>query len=126
VVAGEGYVAAFTMLPLLLLLFPTGRLPSRRWRFVAWAVAVSGATAILLYPFVPQEDIVVPVANPLGVAGPLGEALSIFSTVLYLIIVFAAVPCALSLVFRYRRAGGWSANSSNGLRKPQSCSSART
>jgi hypothetical protein len=46
VVAGEGWVAAFTMLPLLLLLFPTGRLPSRRWRFVAWAVAVCGATGI--------------------------------------------------------------------------------
>jgi hypothetical protein len=106
VVAGEGWVAAFTMLPLLLLLFPTGRLPSRRWRFVAWAVAVSGATGILLYPFVPQEDIVVPVTNPLGVGGPVGEALSIFATVVYLIIVFAAVPCALSLVLRYRRAGG--------------------
>jgi hypothetical protein len=106
VVAGEGWVAAFTMLPLLLLLFPTGRLPSRRWQFVAWAVAVAGATGILLYPFVPQEDIVVPVTNPLGVGGPVGEALSIFATVVYLIIVFAAVPCALSLVLRYRRAGG--------------------
>jgi hypothetical protein len=106
VVAGEGWVAAFTMLPLLLLLFPTGRLPSRRWRFVAWAVAVSGATGILLYPFVPQENIVVPVTNPLGVGGPAGEALSVFVTVVYLIVVFAAVPGALSLVFRYRRAGG--------------------
>jgi hypothetical protein len=106
VVAGEGWVAAFTMVPLLLLLFPTGRLPSRRWRFVAWAVAVCGATGIVLYPFVPQEDVVVPVANPLGVGGSAGEALFTFSMVLYLIIVFAAVPCALSLVFRYRRAGG--------------------
>ena len=106
VVAGEGFVVAFTMLPLLLLLFPTGRLPSRRWRLVAWAVAVSGATGILLYPFAPKEDIVVPVANPLGVGGPVGEALSGFSSVMYYLIVATAVPCALSLVFRYRRAGG--------------------
>jgi hypothetical protein len=48
----------------------------------------------------------VPVTNPLGVGGPAGEALSIFATVVYVIIVFAAVPCALSLVLRYRRAGG--------------------
>jgi hypothetical protein len=48
----------------------------------------------------------VPVANPLGVGGSAGEALFTFSMVLYLIIVFAAVPCALSLVFRYRRARG--------------------
>src|SRR3712207_573856 len=95
VVAGEGWVVAFTMLPLLLLLFPTGRLPSRRWRFVAWAVAVSGATGILLYPLTPAEDIVVPVANPLGVGGPAGEALSVFTTVIYVIIIAAAVPCAL-------------------------------
>jgi hypothetical protein len=106
VVAGEGWVAAFTMLPLLLLLFPTCRLPSRRWRFVAWAVAVSGATGIVLYPFAPAEDTVVPVANPLGVGGHVGEALSVFSIVLYVIILAAAVPCVLSLVFRYRRAGG--------------------
>jgi hypothetical protein len=106
VVAGVGWVAAFTVLPLLLLLFPTGRLPSSRWRFVAWVVAVSGATGILIYPFAPAEDVVVPGANPLGVGGPVGEALSVFATILYLIIVFAAVPGALSLVIRYRRAGG--------------------
>src|SRR3712207_6827163 len=73
VVAGEGWVAAFTMLPLLLLLFPTGRLPSRRWQFVAWAVAVAGATGIPLYPLVTQENVVVPVAKPLGVGGAVGE-----------------------------------------------------
>jgi hypothetical protein len=73
---------------------------------VAWAVAVSGATRILLYPFAPKEAIVVPVANPLGVGGPVGEALSVFSTVLYYLIVATVVPSALSLVFRYRRAGG--------------------
>ena len=66
VVAGMGWAAAFTLLPLLLLLFPTGSLPSRRWRHVAWAVAVVGVTGMALFPFVPAEGVVVPVANPLS------------------------------------------------------------
>lgn len=106
VVAGMGWGAAFTLLPLLLLLFPTGRLPSRRWRFVAWFVVVAGATGNVLFPFTPKEDVVVPVENPLGLGGTVGEALAVLSIVYYLIILVANVPSALSLVFRYRRADG--------------------
>jgi hypothetical protein len=105
VVAGEGWMAAFTLLPLLLLLFPTGKLPSRRWRYVAWAVAVAGATALAVFPFAPAEDIFVPGANPLGLGGTVGEALAVFATVSYMVISGATVPSALSLIFRYRRAG---------------------
>jgi hypothetical protein len=103
-VAGEGWLAAFTLL--LLLLFPTGRLPSRRWRFVAWAAVVAGATASAVFPLAPAEGVFVPGANPLGLGGAVGEALSVFSTGLYRIILIVAVPSALSLVIRYRSAGG--------------------
>src|ERR687895_1622670 len=47
-VLGVGWVLAFTLLPFLLLLFPTGRLPSRRWRPVAWTVLVAGAVLLLI------------------------------------------------------------------------------
>ncbi len=105
VVAGEGWMVAFTLLPLLLLLFPTGRLPSHRWRYVAWAVAVAGATALAVFPFAPAEDTFVPGANPLGLGGTVGEVLAVFATVSYMVISAATVPSALSLVSRYRRAG---------------------
>jgi two-component system, NarL family, sensor kinase len=37
---------ALTLAPFVLLLFLTGRLPSRAWRFVTWIAAVSGAVLI--------------------------------------------------------------------------------
>src|SRR5918911_4896347 len=43
-----GGQAALTLAPLLMLLFPTGRLPSRRWRPLAWISTAAGA--VLLFP----------------------------------------------------------------------------
>src|SRR5918994_5778691 len=45
-----GWVVLIAFLPFVLLLFPTGRLPSRRWRFLGWVVIVAGGGAPLL-PF---------------------------------------------------------------------------
>ncbi len=41
-VLGMAWGTGIIFLPFLLLLFPTGRLPSRRWRPVAWADLVAG------------------------------------------------------------------------------------
>jgi hypothetical protein len=44
----SGWMLMVVLLPFVLLLFPTGRLPSRRWRFLAWVVLSSGAVGLPL------------------------------------------------------------------------------
>jgi len=82
-----------SLAPFLLLLFPTGRLPSRRWRFVAWVTAMSGVALIALNLVFARPDQV-------------GGAITIV-TVIVASVIFAAVALsALALVGRYRRASG--------------------
>jgi len=58
---------------LLPLLFPDGRLPSRRWRPVLWAGAATVALSILGTAFgAPRFD---GIPNPLAIGGPVGDAL---------------------------------------------------
>jgi hypothetical protein len=92
------------MLPLL---FPTGRLPSRRWRPFAWlaaaAVAVSAAGEAFGSPTL-DWDGDVGVANPLrapGAAGDAFEALSALGDVAFLAVFAGAVA---SLAIRLKRA----------------------
>jgi hypothetical protein len=83
---GLGFVVAITLLPFLLLLFPTGRVPSQRWRPVAWIVLAAGATGVTLGPFLSEDSVL------------------IIAVVMTLII--ASGLSALSLVVRYRGASG--------------------
>jgi len=84
---------ALTLAPFLLLLFPTGRLPSQRWRPVAWIAAASGTVIILLDLFFRSPDKVGGIVTITAVA----DVFVIFG-------VFAL--SALSLIVRYRRANG--------------------
>jgi hypothetical protein len=89
----------------LLLLFPTGHLPSRRWRAVGYtaAFAIVGCTAVsLLQPGPMTDNGYATTSNPFGV-----ESLATFlkaaqSIVLLLAVTMAA--SAASLVVRFRRA----------------------
>jgi hypothetical protein len=92
----------------LILLYPDGRLPSPRWRPVAWLSAVTIVMITVIIVFLPgtmQEGPVPGLANPLGsqAAEPvLTVLLAIFLPLLPLCIV----ACAMALVHRFRRSRG--------------------
>ena len=93
----------------LILLFPDGLLPSRRWRPVAWLgafVVVVGVLSISLTPG-PIEGAIAALGkdNPLGMtgAGSLLDALFVVSVALLPVCILAS---ATALVLRYRRSRG--------------------
>lgn len=103
---GWGFAAVVTLLSLLLLLFPDGRPPSRLWRIQIRGVAAAGTALVILVPFVPGASGFGPYDNPLGVGGAAGEFILALLNVLVISLFLATVPAAISLVFRFRRAGG--------------------
>jgi hypothetical protein len=89
----------------LLLLFPTGRLPSRRWRSVAYAAAfaIVGCTTVsLLQPGPMTGGGYATTTNPFGVDSLASTLKAAQSIVLLLALTMAA--SAASLVVRFRRA----------------------
>jgi signal transduction histidine kinase len=97
----------FTPIPLILLLFPTGRVHSTRWRWVPSAliaVAVTGALAAILNPGFLDID-VAKIPNPTGV-----EALEpVLGPVLFAVgagLLIFAVASVVALILRFRRASG--------------------
>jgi hypothetical protein len=96
---GFGISATF-----LLLLFPTGRLPSPRWKVVGWMSAMSMALSFAAVLFGPDAFEGLPIENPLVVDGA-SPLLWVFDNGFYLTIVTILASVA-SLIFRYRRALG--------------------
>jgi len=88
-----------------LLLFPAGNLPSRRWRPVAWTAGAGLAGWVLGNAFAPTIISKSPsVPNPVGVTGLAGDMFKIMATGGVLLIAVAGLAAVLSLAFRYRRA----------------------
>jgi hypothetical protein len=87
------------------LLFPDGKLPSRRWRPLAWLsgiVIVSVSVGVMLSPG--SLDMPRGIRNPFGL-----EAAPWVTTVAYAILPLLPLcmfASAVSLVLRYRRSGG--------------------
>jgi hypothetical protein len=95
-----GWVAAITLAPFILLLFPDGRLPSPGWRLVAWPVAAAGAFGMIFW-FLRLEKSFALSDNPLGVGGHGGEALVAITDVGVYFFLVAIVLSAFSLIPRY-------------------------
>jgi|SRR5579863_4004956 len=87
-----------------LLLFPTGALPSRRWRPVAWAAAAGLAGWALGNAFAPGMLTDGSAPNPVGVPRPAGDIFTVMAIAGAVLIVVAGAAAIVSLVVRYRRA----------------------
>jgi hypothetical protein len=89
-----------------LLLFPDGRLPSRRWRVVGWLAVVALATLAFGSAFTPGPLSDYPeVTNPLGLALLNGSVLE-DGGVGWVLLPASVVISAVSIAVRYRRATG--------------------
>ncbi len=103
-VYGEASWLGFVVVPItfVMLLFPDGRLPSPRWRRVAWAAGVGIGVTFLSVALAELPDPPSPLLeNPFSVDGSLSDVLSVVGQLLIAIGVFGSVT---ALVVRYRRA----------------------
>src|SRR5215208_3895609 len=89
----------------LILLFPTGRLPSRRWRWLGWLTVIFVVVGVILAAFSSGAlmGFLGPIQNPLGIEG--------FSNIYYKAILFTmaslvTLAAFLAVFLRLRRAIG--------------------
>ncbi|HEV3231265.1 MAG TPA: histidine kinase [Candidatus Dormibacteraeota bacterium] len=103
-----GWAAGFPILLVAIpIVFPDGRLLSRRWRGVMWATAAVATLGVAAAVFDPAAlgDAKHPVHNPLGVPGT-HDVLNFVDGPVYTVpLVVLMAASIVSLVIRYRRAG---------------------
>jgi hypothetical protein len=93
------------LLSFMLLLFPNGRLPSPRWRPIAWTAGIGLAVTTVSLLFRPGSLGRGLPANPLGIRA-LGPALEVVGAVSAVPLVAVVLASFASLVVRFRRGQG--------------------
>jgi class 3 adenylate cyclase len=105
-------VIDLALLPFVFLLFPNGRLPSGRWRPVAWTAGVVGAAFVVVDAVEPGPIYDFPfVDSPISLTGAPGELVewlfaSDAANVVVLAFVLSLTLSVASLAVRFRRARG--------------------
>jgi signal transduction histidine kinase len=103
------WLPMFASLILLVLLYPSGRVPGPRWRFVPPAIIGFCSVAFLaglFYPGPIDLDVQVTIENPLGVQA-IASIVDLVATIAYSGFLFLGGPAAIAaLVVRYRRSRG--------------------
>jgi hypothetical protein len=97
------FLLVYVPMSFLLLLFPDGRLPSRRWRPVAWGVALGTAGGVVGYALKAGPLVDFPhIANPYGVDSPVVGMVGVAGSI---VAAGSMVASAVSLIVRLRHAG---------------------
>jgi hypothetical protein len=103
-------IGFFLILTFLLLLFPTGHLPSPRWRAFAWitgvAIALFCAANLLTGDLSNDDTRLTGMPNPFGVISTGSVADNLMNLLSILLIFGCVVGCCASVVVRFRRARG--------------------
>jgi len=112
VIGAVAWVSSWLLVPTLagglvalLLLFPTGRLPTRRWRPIGWFAAIDLAVWIVARMFHPRLTDAGGMPNPLPITLPLDVAESVASIAENLFAV-ALIAGVVAIVGRFRAARG--------------------
>ena len=97
--------AIYSALAALLLLFPTGRLLSPRWRPVAWMV-VGWIVGVAVGNFTYPPDSNLGVEAPIRLNEAAGQIMNTIGSLAWLLAILAIPAAAASLVVRFRRSRG--------------------
>jgi len=104
-VNGLAFVPLLGLTALILLLFPDGRPPSRRWRWMVWAIGVLVVVTTIAAALLPADE-ADPIQNPLAVEGSVDAVADAVANVGVTALFLAILVAAGSLLWRFRRARG--------------------
>jgi hypothetical protein len=104
VVEGAAFSVMLCLFVFVLLLFPTGRLPSRGWRWLAWVAVLLPAAMLVILPFAPPSGDPAE-ATPLALGGRAGRLVTDLLNQGARVLFLASLVAAVSVLVRVRRAG---------------------
>lgn len=103
-VGDVGWVLALMCVPFLLLRFPDGRLPSQRWRVLAWVLHGAAGAAVAGVLLAPGQAGIAPV-DRMALTAEVAQVGMVLLVGGVVVLFLGTAPAIASLVVRYRAAG---------------------